>query len=180
MGLISCADHSCSGKGSGSLSRGLATDLLGMLEAISSRSPPHPAGGGGAGPRHGVASACAALRSRLSRRARLPPRRRRLAAPGGVVGGAGAGRGAQPLGGRCLCALLVGRTDRAAQPTPGRRRRCGARTPRSTCRREQSAQPSDGTTKLGYAFCGDVSLRLVSQKLGRVTVTKQDISGETN
>jgi len=179
MGLISCADHSCSGKGSGSLSRSWATDLLGMLEAISSRSPPHPAGGGGAGPRHGVISAVAALRSRLSLRARLPPRRR-LTAPGGGVGGAGAGRGAQPRGGRCLCALLAGRTDRASQPTPGRRRRCGARTSRSTRHPEQSAQPSYGTTKLGYAFCGDVLLRLLSQKLGRVTVTKQDISGETN
>lgn len=33
MGVISCADHSSSGKGSGSLSRGSATDLLDMLQA---------------------------------------------------------------------------------------------------------------------------------------------------
>lgn len=31
--MISCADHSSSGKGSGSLSRGWATDLLEMLQA---------------------------------------------------------------------------------------------------------------------------------------------------
>jgi len=33
---------------------------------------------------------------------------------------------------------------------------------------------------LGYAFSGDALLRLSGQKLGRVTVTKQDIPGETN
>ncbi len=34
--------------------------------------------------------------------------------------------------------------------------------------------------ELGYAFSGDALLRLSGQKLGRVTVTKQDIPGETN
>ena len=33
---------------------------------------------------------------------------------------------------------------------------------------------------LGYAFSGDALLRLSGQKLGRVTVTEQDIPGETN
>jgi hypothetical protein len=33
---------------------------------------------------------------------------------------------------------------------------------------------------LGYAFSGDALLRLSGQMLGRVTVTKQDIPGETN
>ncbi|QVL53933.1 MAG: Nif11-like leader peptide family natural product precursor [Cyanobium sp. M30B3] len=34
--------------------------------------------------------------------------------------------------------------------------------------------------KLGYAFSGDELLRLSGQKVGRVTVTKQDIPGEYN
>ena len=38
MGVISCADHSSSGKGSGSLSRGLATDLLEMLQTNTARN----------------------------------------------------------------------------------------------------------------------------------------------
>ena len=31
---------------------------------------------------------------------------------------------------------------------------------------------------LGYLFCGDALLRLSGKKLGRITVTKQDISVE--
>jgi predicted ribosomally synthesized peptide with nif11-like leader len=34
--------------------------------------------------------------------------------------------------------------------------------------------------KLGYEFSGDELLRLSGQKVGRVTVTKQDIPGEYN
>ena len=33
---------------------------------------------------------------------------------------------------------------------------------------------------LGYEFSGDVLLRISGQKVGRVTVTKQDIPGEYN
>ncbi len=33
---------------------------------------------------------------------------------------------------------------------------------------------------LGYSFAGDELLRLSGQKVGRVTVTKQDIPGEYN
>ena len=35
-------------------------------------------------------------------------------------------------------------------------------------------------TRLGYEFSGDELLRLSGQKVGRVTVTKQDIPGEYN
>jgi hypothetical protein len=38
MGVISAADHSSSGKGSGSLSRGWATDRLEMLQANTARN----------------------------------------------------------------------------------------------------------------------------------------------
>lgn len=34
--------------------------------------------------------------------------------------------------------------------------------------------------RLGYEFSGDELLRLSGQKVGRVTVTKQDIPGEYN
>ena len=34
--------------------------------------------------------------------------------------------------------------------------------------------------RLGYQFSGDELLRLSGQKVGRVTVTKQDIPGEYN
>ena len=34
--------------------------------------------------------------------------------------------------------------------------------------------------RLGYGFSGDELLRLSGQKVGRVTVTKQDIPGEYN
>jgi len=34
--------------------------------------------------------------------------------------------------------------------------------------------------RLGYTFSGDELLRLSGQKVGRVTVTKQDIPGEYN
>jgi hypothetical protein len=47
---------------------------------------------------------------------------------------------------------------------------------------DQAAATADDVTQLaatlGYAFYGDVLLRLSGQKLGRVTVTKQDISVE--
>lgn len=35
-------------------------------------------------------------------------------------------------------------------------------------------------SRLGYEFSGDELLRLSGQKVGRVTVTKQDIPGEYN
>ena len=48
----------------------------------------------------------------------------------------------------------------------------------------QSAATADDVAliacRLGYEFSGDELLRLSGQKVGRVTVTKQDIPGEYN
>lgn len=48
----------------------------------------------------------------------------------------------------------------------------------------QAAATADDVAQLagtlGYTFSGDELLRLSGQKVGRVTVTKQDIPGECN
>jgi hypothetical protein len=48
----------------------------------------------------------------------------------------------------------------------------------------QAAATADDVAQLagtlGYTFSGDELLRLSGQKVGRVTVTKQDIPGEYN
>jgi predicted ribosomally synthesized peptide with nif11-like leader len=54
----------------------------------------------------------------------------------------------------------------------------------SLCQAVQAAATADDVAQiaagLGYEFSGDELLRLSGKKVGRVTVTKQDLPGEYN